>query len=93
MSAQGQKRTSRPEISMSALTPKADMVQHGRDVRFVPKADIEPAHSITSSASCWSCPGTSSPSAFAVLRVTTNLAETFQVQQASAGSPTDLSSE
>jgi hypothetical protein len=26
---------------MSALPPKADMDQHGRDVRFVPKADIQ----------------------------------------------------
>jgi len=25
---------------MSALPPKADIDQHGRDVRFVPKADI-----------------------------------------------------
>jgi len=25
---------------MSALPPKADMTQHGCDVRFVPKADI-----------------------------------------------------
>ena len=25
---------------MSALPPKADMDHHGRDVRFVPKADI-----------------------------------------------------
>jgi hypothetical protein len=25
---------------MSALPPKADMEQHGRDVRFVPIADI-----------------------------------------------------
>ena len=25
---------------MSALPPKADMDQHGRDVRFVPEADI-----------------------------------------------------
>jgi hypothetical protein len=25
---------------MSALPPKADMVQHARDVRFVPKADV-----------------------------------------------------
>jgi len=24
---------------MSALPPKADIVHHGRDVRFVPKAD------------------------------------------------------
>jgi hypothetical protein len=26
--------------SMSALPPKADIVQHDRNVRFVPKADI-----------------------------------------------------
>jgi hypothetical protein len=26
--------------AMSALPPKADMDQRGRDVRFVPKADI-----------------------------------------------------
>jgi hypothetical protein len=39
MSALGQKQTSRPEISMSALPPKADIVQHDRDVRFVPEAD------------------------------------------------------
>src|SRR5262249_20420484 len=36
--------------AMSALPPKADIDQHGHDVRFVPKADIEPLHSITSSA-------------------------------------------
>jgi hypothetical protein len=30
---------------MSALPPKADIVQHGGDVRFVPKADIEGAGS------------------------------------------------
>ena len=35
MSALGQKQTSRPEISMSALPPKADIVQHGGNVRFV----------------------------------------------------------
>jgi hypothetical protein len=30
----------RPQVRlMSALLPKADMVQHDRDVRFVPKAD------------------------------------------------------
>jgi hypothetical protein len=40
MSALGQKQTARPEISMSALPTKADMVQHDGDVRFVPKADI-----------------------------------------------------
>jgi hypothetical protein len=42
MSALGQKRTFRIAWPMSALPPKADMDQHDRDVRFVPKADIEP---------------------------------------------------
>jgi hypothetical protein len=28
--------------AMSALAPKADIVQHGGNVRFVPKADIPP---------------------------------------------------
>jgi hypothetical protein len=28
---------------MSALPPKADMDQHGRNVRFAPKADIQAA--------------------------------------------------
>jgi hypothetical protein len=28
---------------MSALPPKAEMDQHGRDVRFVPKADSRTA--------------------------------------------------
>jgi hypothetical protein len=36
-------------MSMSALPPKADMHQHGRDVRFVQIADIV-TYSITSSA-------------------------------------------
>jgi hypothetical protein len=36
MSALGQKQTSRSEIAMSALPPKADIVQHGGNVRFVP---------------------------------------------------------
>jgi hypothetical protein len=40
MSALGQKRTLRCILVMSALPPKADMDQYGRDVRFVPKADI-----------------------------------------------------
>jgi len=35
---------------MSALPPKADIALTGRNVRFVPKADIEPSHSITSLA-------------------------------------------
>ena len=40
MSALGQKRTWDCRSLMSALPPKADMVQHDRDVRFVLKADI-----------------------------------------------------
>jgi hypothetical protein len=40
MSALGQKQTSRHLQPMSALPPKADMDQHGRDVRFVPKAGM-----------------------------------------------------
>ena len=40
MSALGQKQTSVWRTLMSALPPKADIVQHGGDVRFVPKADI-----------------------------------------------------
>jgi hypothetical protein len=40
MSALGHKRTSKHFRPMSALPPKADMVQHNRDVRFVPIADI-----------------------------------------------------
>jgi hypothetical protein len=40
MSALGQKQTFSRSIAMSALPPKADIVQHGGNVRFVPKADI-----------------------------------------------------
>jgi hypothetical protein len=40
MSALGQKQTSEHDWTMSALPPKADMVQQDGDVRFVPKADI-----------------------------------------------------
>jgi len=40
MSALGQKQTSVWRPLMSALPPKADIVQHGGNVRFVPKADI-----------------------------------------------------
>jgi hypothetical protein len=40
MSALGQKQTSCPEISMSALPPKADIAGRLLDVRYVPKADI-----------------------------------------------------
>jgi hypothetical protein len=58
MPALGQKRTSRSEITMSALTPKADIAGRQLHVRFVPKADIEPPHSITSSARARSEGGT-----------------------------------
>jgi hypothetical protein len=40
MSALGQKQTSRTEILMSALPPKADIAGRRLDVRFVPEADI-----------------------------------------------------
>jgi hypothetical protein len=40
MSALGQTRTLRLVRLMSALPPKADIVQHGGNVRFVPKADV-----------------------------------------------------
>src|SRR5262249_1630855 len=40
MSALGQKQTLKDLHPMSALPPKADMVQRNQDVRFVPKADI-----------------------------------------------------
>src|SRR5215471_18081765 len=35
----GQKQTSRPAWTLSALPPKADIERHGWHVRFVPKAD------------------------------------------------------
>jgi hypothetical protein len=50
MSALGQKWTSRSEIGMSTLPPKADIAGRRLDVRFVPKADID-RYSIASSAS------------------------------------------
>jgi hypothetical protein len=40
MSALGQKRTLEDLQAMSALPPKADMDQHGPDVRFVPKSRL-----------------------------------------------------
>src|SRR5262249_17019823 len=39
MSALGQKRTFGPKNAMYALPPIANIVEHDRDVRFVPKAD------------------------------------------------------
>ena len=41
LAALGQKQTSRPEISMSALPPKADIGRARRHVRFVPIADMQ----------------------------------------------------
>jgi hypothetical protein len=38
--ALGQKRTLKRFHPMSGLPPKADIDHHGRDVRFVPEADI-----------------------------------------------------
>ena len=43
MSALGQKQTLRIACSMSALPPKADIDNDGRDVRFVPKATLRGA--------------------------------------------------
>jgi hypothetical protein len=40
MSALGQKQTSRSEIAMSALPPKADIGERNLDVRFVPFSDM-----------------------------------------------------
>jgi hypothetical protein len=53
MSALGQKQTLSGISAISALPPKADIGQHGGNVRFVPKAEMTehiPATSITSSA-------------------------------------------
>jgi hypothetical protein len=38
MAAEGR----RPEIAMSAIHPKADIVERDHHVRFVPEADITP---------------------------------------------------
>jgi hypothetical protein len=72
MSALGQKQTFAVQKRMSALPPKADMCGAKRDVRFVPKADIPPAYSITSSARESTDGGIVRPSAFAVLRLITS---------------------
>jgi hypothetical protein len=77
MSALGQKQTWASEIAMSALPPKADIVHGGGNVRFVPKADIlrcgkRCRYSITSSARPSSASGMVTPSALAVLRLTTS---------------------
>jgi hypothetical protein len=40
LSAKGHERNLRYVPSMSGLPPKADMVRHDLDVRFVPKAEV-----------------------------------------------------
>src|SRR5258705_13897254 len=55
---------------MSALTRIPDSSQTSRHVRNVPETEVA-AYSITSSASASSDSGTSTPSAFAVLRLST----------------------
>jgi hypothetical protein len=40
MSALGQKQTSRFEVVMSALPPKADITERDQNVRFMPGANI-----------------------------------------------------
>ena len=71
MSALGHKRAFEGLFAMSALPPKVDIVHHGRDVRFVPKADIR-FYSITSSARASNPAGTLMPSALAILRLIRN---------------------
>ena len=44
ISALGHKRTLQRILLMSALPPKADMVQHDREGRFVPEADFDRAN-------------------------------------------------
>jgi hypothetical protein len=51
MSALGQKQTFKRLRLMSALPPKADIGTQPRDVRLVPKADIELAFVL-----CYPCP-------------------------------------
>jgi hypothetical protein len=58
--------------AMSALPPTADMCSAQADVCLVPKADIPPAYSITSSARESTDGGIVRPSAFAVLRLITS---------------------
>ena len=66
MSALRQKRTYAPQKAMSALPPKADMCGALADVRFGPKADIAPPHSIISSARACIDGGTLMPSALRI---------------------------
>jgi hypothetical protein len=63
------------EHKFSGLPPATDIRQRGWHVGSVPIPDsctAASAYSITSSASCWRCKGTSRPRAFAVFRLMTN---------------------
>jgi len=57
---------------MSALPPKADIGTQSLNVCFVPKADIDPSHSITSSVTASSEDGTVMPSIRAVAALIIN---------------------
>jgi hypothetical protein len=46
MSALGQKQAFCSAAVMSALPPKADIAQHGGNVRFVPKAEVAVIRSV-----------------------------------------------
>jgi hypothetical protein len=94
MSLLGQKQTLRPEISMAALPPKADITERDRHVCFVPKADVSrcskiryrrSAYSITSSARPSNGSGMLRPSALAVLRLITRLSLTACITGKSLG--------
>jgi hypothetical protein len=68
MSHLGQKQTLRRPITMSALPPKADIAERPVDVCFVPKADIDHLHSITSLARADMAGDTSTPRVLAVFK-------------------------
>ena len=80
MSVEGHKprRRSGPGVGLCPLyLPSRRNFLHRSERRQAPQGDICSAakryrYSITSSASCWSCQGTSRPSAFAVLRLMTS---------------------
>jgi hypothetical protein len=72
MSALGEKQTLQSVRPMSALPPKADIVECEGDVRFVPKADIVDLYSISSSASDSTDGGIAKPAALAVVRFMTS---------------------
>jgi hypothetical protein len=71
MSALGHKQTSRSQITMSAIPPKADIRLPFDDVRYGPEADINQViYSITKSARNSSAGVIVKPIALAVFRLT-----------------------